>query len=109
MAYGVKRDRFHCCCSDFALKLVDGGMGETPAGAFTFSLVLVDENGNSVEGGYSAEAVNDAEGKIVFDGITYGPRNIVGTYWYQMTEKSSDELAAIYRMDTSVKTIKVVL
>lgn len=109
MAHGVKRDRFYCCCSDFALKLVDGGMGETPAGAFTFSLIQVDENGNSVEGGYSAEAVNDAEGKIVFDGITYGPRNIVGTYWYQMTEKSSDELAAIYRMDTSVKTIKVVL
>lgn len=26
-----------------------------------------------------------------------------------MTEKSSDELAAIYRMDTSVKTTKVVL
>ena len=102
MAHGVKRGRFYCCCSDFALKLVDGGMGETPAGAFTFSLVQVDENGNSVEGGYSAEAVNDAEGKIVFDGITYGPR-------YQMTEKSSDELAAIYRMDTSVKTIKVVL
>lgn len=92
-----------------AFKLVDGGMGETPAGAFTFSLVQVDENGNSIEGGHSAEAVNDAEGKIVFDGITYGPRNIAGTYWYQMTEKSSDELAAIYRMDTSVKTIKVVL
>ena len=90
-----------------ALKLVDGGMGETPAGAFTFSLIQVDEN--SIEGGYSAEAVNDAEGKIVFDGITYGPRNIAGTYWYQMTEKTSDELAAIYRMDTSVKTIKVVL
>lgn len=34
-----------------ALKLVDGGMGETPAGAFTFSLVQVDENGNSIEGG----------------------------------------------------------
>lgn len=33
-----------------ALKLVDDGMG-APAGAFTFSLVQVDENGNSVEGG----------------------------------------------------------
>ena len=80
-----------------------------PLQALTFSLVQVDENGNSVEGGHSAEAVNDAEGKIVFDGITYGPRNIADTYWYQMTGKSSDELAAIYRMDTSVKTIKVVL
>lgn len=34
-----------------ALKLVDDGMGETPAGAFTFSLIQVDENGNSIEGG----------------------------------------------------------
>lgn len=34
-----------------ALKLVNGGMGETPAGAFTFSLVQIDEDGNSVEGG----------------------------------------------------------
>lgn len=91
------------------LKQVDGGMGETPAGAFIFSLVQADENGNSIEGGHSAEAVNDAGGKIVFDGITYGPRNIAGTYWYQMTEKSSDELAAIYRMDKSMKTIKVSL
>lgn len=33
-----------------ALKLVDDGMGETPAGAFTFSLTQVDENGNSIEG-----------------------------------------------------------
>lgn len=80
-----------------------------PLQALTFSLAQADENGNFVEGGHSAEAVNDAEGKIVFDGITYGPRNIAGTYWYQMTEKSSDELAAIYRMDKSVKTIKVVL
>ena len=92
-----------------ALKLVDGGKGETPAGAFTFSLVQVDENGSPIEGGQSAEAANDADGKIAFDGITYGPRNIAGTYWYQMTEKSSDELAAIYHMDESVKTIKVVL
>ena len=69
----------------------------------------VDEDGNAIEGGQSAEAVNDADGKIIFAGITYGPRNIAGTYWYQMTEKSSDELAAIYRMDESVKTIKVVL
>ena len=92
-----------------ALKLVDDGKGETPAGAFTFSLVQVDEDGNAIEGGQSAEAVNDADGKIIFAGITYGPRNIAGTYWYQMTEKSSDELAAIYRMDESVKTIKVVL
>lgn len=22
MAHGVKRDRFYCCCSDFALKLL---------------------------------------------------------------------------------------
>lgn len=51
MAHGVKRDRFYCCCSDFTLKLVDGGMGETPVGAFTFSLIQVDENGNSIEGG----------------------------------------------------------
>ena len=55
------------------------------------------------------QAVNDADGRIAFEDITYGPRNIVGAYWYQMTVKSSDELAAIYRMDTSVKTIKVVL
>ena len=52
MAHDVKRDRFYCCCSDFALKLVDGGMGETPTGAFTLSLVQVDENGNSIEGGF---------------------------------------------------------
>lgn len=32
-----------------ALKLVDDGMGETPAGAFTFSLVQFDENGNFIE------------------------------------------------------------
>ncbi len=91
-----------------ALKLVDGGKGETPAGAFTFLLVQVDENGNAIEGGQSAEAVKDAEGKIIFDGITYGPRNIAGTYWYQMTGKSSAELAALYHMDESVKTFTVV-
>lgn len=34
-----------------ALKLVDGGQGETPTGAFTFSLVQVDESGNPIEGG----------------------------------------------------------
>lgn len=38
-----------------ALKLVDGGQGETPAGAFTFSLVQVDESGNPIEGGQSAD------------------------------------------------------
>ena len=65
-----------------ALKLVDGGQGETPAGAFTFSLVQVDESGNPIEGGQSAEAVNGADGAISFDAITYGPRNIAGTYWY---------------------------
>lgn len=92
-----------------ALKLVDGGQGETPAGAFTFSLVQVDESGNPIEGGQSAEAVNNADGAISFDAITYGPRNIVGTYWYQITEKSTDELAAIYKMDESVKTVKVTL
>ncbi len=92
-----------------ALKLVDGGQGETPAGAFTFSLVQVDESGNPIEGGQSAEAVNGADGAISFDAITYGPRNIAGTYWYQITEKSTDELAAIYKMDDSVKTVKVTL
>lgn len=92
-----------------ALKLVDGGQGETPAGAFTFSLVQVDESGNPIEGGQSAEAVNGADGAISFDAITYGPRNIAGTYWYQITEKSTDELAAIYKMDESVKTVKVTL
>lgn len=92
-----------------ALKLVDGGQGETPAGAFTFSLVQVDESGNPIEGGHSAEAVNNADGAISFDAITYGPRNIAGTYWYQITEKSTDELAAIYKMDESVKTVKVTL
>ena len=92
-----------------ALKLVDGGQGETPAGAFTFSLVQVDESGNPIEGGQSAEAVNGADGAIPFDAITYGPRNIAGTYWYQITEKSTDELAAIYKMDESVKTVKVTL
>lgn len=50
------------CCSDFALKLVDGGMGETPAGAFTFSLVRVDENGNSIEGGFIILTCVIAEG-----------------------------------------------
>lgn len=92
-----------------ALKLVDDGQGETPAGAFTFSLVQVDESGNPIEGGQSAEAVNGADGAISFDAITYGPRNIAGTYWYQITEKSTDELAAIYKMDESVKTVKVTL
>lgn len=92
-----------------ALKLVDGGQGETPAGAFTFSLVQVDESGNPIEGGQSAEAVNGADGAISFNAITYGPRNIAGTYWYQITEKSTDELAAIYKMDESVKTVKVTL
>ena len=92
-----------------ALKLVDGGQGETPAGAFTFSLVQVDESGNPIEGGQSAEAVNGADGAISFDAITYGPRNIAGTYWYQINEKSTDELAAIYKMDESVKTVKVTL
>ncbi len=92
-----------------ALKLVDGGQGETPTGAFTFSLVQVDESGNPIEGGQSAEAVNGADGAISFDVITYGPRNIAGTYWYQITEKSTDELAAIYKMDESVKTVKVTL
>lgn len=92
-----------------ALKLVDGGQGETPAGAFTFSLVQVDESGNPIEGGQSAEAVNGADGAISFDAITYGLRNIAGTYWYQITEKSTDELAAIYKMDDSVKTVKVTL
>lgn len=38
-----------------ALKLVDGGQGETPAGAFTFSLVQVDESGNPIEGGQGAD------------------------------------------------------
>ena len=52
-----------------ALKLVDGGMGETPAGAFTFSLVQVDEDGNPIKGGQSAEAVNDADGRIAFEGF----------------------------------------
>ena len=52
-----------------ALKLVDGGQGETPAGAFTFSLVQVDESGNPIEGGQSAEAVNGADGAISFDAI----------------------------------------
>ncbi len=92
-----------------ALKLVDGGQGETPAGAFTFSLVQVDESGNPIEGGQSAEAVNGADGAISFDAITYGPRNIAGAYWYQITEKSTDELAAIYKMDESIKTVKVTL
>ena len=92
-----------------ALKLVDGGQGETPAGAFTFSLVQVDESGNPIEGGQSAEAVNGADGAISFNAITYGPRNIAGTYWYQIAEKSTDELAAIYKMDDSVKTVKVTL
>lgn len=55
------------------------------------------------------EAVNNADGAISFDAITYGPRNIAGTYWYQITEKSTDELAAIYKMDESVKTVKVTL
>ena len=62
MAHGVKRDRFYCCCSDFALKLIEGGMGETPAGAFTFSLVRVDENGNSIEGGFIILTCVIAEG-----------------------------------------------
>lgn len=92
-----------------ALRLVDGGQGETPVGAFTFSLVQVDESGNPIEGGQIAEAVNGADGAISSDAITYGPRNIAGTYWYQITEKSTDELAAIYKMDESVKTVKVTL
>ena len=62
MAHDVKRDRFYCCCSDFALKLVDGGMGETPTGAFTLSLVQVDENGTSIEGGFIILTCVIAEG-----------------------------------------------
>lgn len=44
------------------LKLVDGGMGETPTGAFTLSLVQVDENGNSIEGGFIILTCVIAEG-----------------------------------------------
>ena len=81
---------------------------ETPAGAFTFSLVQVDWPRSPIEGGQSAEAVNGADGAISFDAIIWS-RNIAGTYWYQITEKSTDELAAIYKMDESVKTVKVTL
>ena len=95
--------------SAVATKLVDGGAGGTPEGAFMFQLVQVDENGNAIEGGQSAIGANDADGKVVFDMIEYGPRNIAGTYWYQITEKATDEITTDYKVDDSVKTFKVTL
>ena len=92
-----------------ATKLVDGGQGQTPAGAFAFTLTQVDEYGNAIEGGQTAEAANDADGKISFDELTYGPRNIAGTYWYQIAEKTTDDVSANYKVDDSVKTVKVTL
>lgn len=92
-----------------ATKLVDGGQGQTPAGAFAFTLTQVDEYGNAIEGGQTAEATNDADGKISFDELTYGPRNIAGTYWYQIAEKTTDDVSANYKVDDSVKTVKVTL
>ena len=95
--------------SAVATKLVDGGVGDTPEGAFMFQLVQVDENGNAIEGGQTATGTNDADGKVSFDTLEYGPRNIAGTYYYQITEKATDEVAADYKVDESVKTVKVAL
>lgn len=95
--------------SAVATKLVDGGVGDTPEGAFMFQLVQVDENGNAIEGGQTATGTNDADGKVSFDTLEYGPRNIAGIYYYQITEKATDEVAADYKVDESVKTVKVAL
>lgn len=53
-------------------------------GEFAFELVQVaDESGETVlEGGVTSSAVNDAEGNVVFEGITVSEP---GTYYYKIT------------------------
>lgn len=63
-------------------------------GAFVFDLVQVTDAAGTevVEGGIAASAVNDADGKVVFEEIQITEP---GTYYYKITGKPADENGAI--------------
>lgn len=78
-----------------AVKHLEGKKLE--AGAFTF--VLADENGQVL-----ATAVNDANGAVIFDKITYTQ---AGTYTYTLSERAGED--ARYRYDDTIYQAIVVV
>ena len=85
-----------------ATKMLDNDNAKKDA--FTFTFTQVDENGNTLTGGYTEEVKNKDQGIIESSSIEY---KTAGTYYYKITEKSGDDEDIIYDQTYYTAVVKV--